>query len=132
MQHLNATLRDRIMLRQFPARRLPVALSIHNDIMAGFHARSGRGDDPVCRLDDVAGRAVVLDQEFRLRPIVVLELADEIDRGTGEGIDVLIVVADREQAEPQVGIVQRTPGNGSDQRIFLGADILIFVDQNQR
>lgn len=98
--------------------------------MSGLHPVAGRFDHLVRRIDDVAGRAVVLGQEFRLGSVVFLEPADERDRGAREGIDVLVIIADGKEGKALVGVVQRTASNRSDQRIFLGADVLVFVDKD--
>ena len=69
-------------------------------------ARSSRG-----RGDDVTGGAVVVGEVDRPRPVIRLETADELYRRAIEGINVLIVVADREQGELGVFFLQRAPSS---------------------
>lgn len=124
---LHASARYRIECFQYAARRLLLPPAIHGNVAPDLHAVDGRRDDAVRRLDDVAGRAVVLGQEGRTGRVVGLEAPDELDRGALEGIDVLVVVADREQAEAQVGIVQRAAGDGSAFAFADGESSLIFI-----
>ncbi|SPH22714.1 hypothetical protein ASD8599_03459 [Ascidiaceihabitans donghaensis] len=44
-------------------------------------------------------------------------------------ISVLVVVTYGKKARFQIGIFQRSPRNGADQRVLLGSDILIFIDK---
>ena len=127
---MDATLPDRIGIGRGTTGWQVPALAVHGDGLFGLHPRRCGCNDPVRRLDDMAGRPIILDQVFRPRAVILFELADETDRSAREGIDVLVVVAHREEAEPQVGIVQRAPGDGGDQGVLFAADILIFVDQN--
>jgi len=52
------------------------------------------------------------------------------ETGTGESIDVLVIIAHGKQGKPLVGVVQRSPGDGGDQCVFFGSDVLVFVDQD--
>lgn len=65
-----------------------------------------------------------------MRLVVVGEPADELDRGAGEGVDVLIIVADSEQVEPAVLVAALAAGQGRDQGVLGGADVLVFVDED--
>ena len=58
---LDAAASDRIAPLQFAARRLFRPAAVHDDVVVRLHAPGGRGDDAVRRIDDVRGRAIVLD-----------------------------------------------------------------------
>ena len=98
--------------------------------MPRLHPLGGRRDHEIGGADDVRRRAVVLDQVAGARRIFLLEAADERHGRAGEGIDVLVVVPDRHEAEPAVGVLQRPARHGGDERVFLRTDILILVHQN--
>ena len=98
--------------------------------MAGLHALRGGRDHHVGRIDDVGGRAVVLDQVDRARGIVRLEAPDERDRRPLEGVDVLVVVADRKQAEAAVLVFGGPPCDGGDQLVLVRSDVLVLVHQD--
>ena len=71
---------------------------VHSDRMSRLHAAARGFDDLIGRVDDVAGRAVVLGQEFGFGAVIFLELANERDLRPLEGIDVLVVVAHGKEA----------------------------------
>ena len=98
--------------------------------MRGLHAFPCGFDHRVRRRHDVARRAVIGGQVRRLRAVVGLETPDELNRRAVEGIDVLIVVAHSEQGELARIVLQRPAGQGRDQVVLLGTDILVLVDKN--
>ena len=64
------------------------------------------------------------------RSVVGLETPDELHRRAVEGIDVLIVVAHREQGEPACIVFQRPAGESRNQLVLLQTDILILVHED--
>ena len=97
--------------------------------MAGLHPLRGWFDGGVGGGNDVRGGAVVLRQVHRLGLVVRLEAANEAHRRASEGVDVLVVVAHREQAELVVFVGQRSASQGGDQFVLLFVYILVFVHQ---
>ena len=75
----------------------------------------------------MTGGAIIFDEKFRLRPVILLELSDEFDGRSSEGVDVLIVITHREKTELHVLVIDRPSCNGGDQGVFLRADVLVFV-----
>ena len=98
--------------------------------MIGLHALASRLDERIRRLDDVSRGAVVVQQISRPSLVIGLELADEGHRGALEGIDVLVVVADGEQAELALLVLQAAADDRGDEFVFVGPDVLVFIDQN--
>ena len=98
--------------------------------MLRFHALAGWRDQGVGGADDICGRPVVFDQKLGLCLVILGKAADEFDRGSGKGVDVLVVVADGKEVEFAVFIAALAPGQGRDQRVLFGADVLVFIDQN--
>ena len=82
------------------------------------------------RVDDVAGRAVVLDEILLLRVVFLREAADEAHRCALPRVDVLIVVADGEQVQSRIVFGQRLSGERRDEFVLRLADVLVLVDQN--
>ena len=62
---------------------------------------------------------VVIREEGGPGAVVALEAPDERNRGAAEGVDVLVVVADREQRELLVAVFERTERDGDDQLVLL-------------
>ena len=126
--HLAA--RNRIELFPRPARRVFLARPVDMDRAVGLHPFPRRRDDRVGRRNNVAGRAVIGGEVGGLRAVVRFEPADEFDRRALEGVNVLVVVADREQGELAGLVLDGPPGQRGNQGIFLFADILVFVDKD--
>ncbi|EXI70724.1 MAG: hypothetical protein AW07_03854 [Candidatus Accumulibacter sp. SK-11] len=129
-QHLDATLRDGVDPLPVAARRQPAARRIDTDRLPGLHALRRRRDQPVGDVDQVRRRAVVVEQMHGARRIVGFEAADELDRGTAEGVDVLIVVTDRKKVQARIRRCLVAPRQGADQRVLLWSDVLVFVHQD--
>ena len=98
--------------------------------MLGLHPFAGRIDDRVGRGDDVRRGAVIVRQKDGFGPVVRLETSDELHRGAGEPIDVLIVVPHGEQAEFVVFVGEGAARQRRDQGVLFGADVLIFVHED--
>ena len=75
-------------------------------------------------------RTVVLDQIFRLRLVVFLKCANEIHRGTIEGVDILVIIAHGKQAKAQIRVIQRSAGHSGDEPVGIRSDILVLVDKD--
>ena len=98
--------------------------------MLALHPFVGRVDDGVGRGDDVRRGAVIVRQKNGFGPVVRLETPDELHRGAGEPIDVLIVVPHGEQAEFVVFVGEGAACQRRDQCVLSGADVLIFVHED--
>ena len=129
-QDLHAPPPELVEPRKLAAPRVLPSAPVHHDVVAGLHALRGGRDKHVGRIDDVGSRAVVLDQVDRARGKVRLEAPDERDGRPLEGVYVLVVVADREQAEPAVLVLGGPPGDGGDQFVLVRPDVLVLVDQD--
>ena len=129
-QDLHAPLCDRIALLPSTARRFFRARLVDVDGMPGLHALLRRYDHCVGGCDDVACGPVVTNEIAGLRPVVLLEAADELDRCAVEGVDVLVVVAYREQRELAGLVLKCAPGQGRDKFVLVGADVLILVHED--
>ena len=120
----------RIDARPPTAGTLALAMRVDTDRMIDLHAVGGALDHMVGRLDDVLCRAEVLDEEGDLALVVRLEAADELDAGTLERVDVLVVVTDGHDAQPPLGIGQAPPGQRADQAVLPFVDVLVLVDED--
>ena len=130
VQHLDPAGADRIKLHELAAIGIKSARLIDLNVMIDLHARCRRGNDTVRGTDDLGCRAIVLDEMNGFRLVVRFKPADEFDRGAIESIDILIIVADGEEAETAVIIFERSAGDGRDQVIGSPADILILIDED--
>ena len=72
---------------------------------------------------------VVVGQIGRPGPVVGLKPADELRRRAVEGVDVLVVVAHREETEFVVGFRPGSASQGGNHFVLLGSDVLVLVDQ---
>jgi molybdopterin molybdotransferase len=70
------------------------------------------------------------DREGRLRLVIGLEPADELDRRAVEGIDVLVIVTHRKEIELALRVVQRPARDCRDELVLVSGDILVFVDED--
>jgi len=78
----------------------------------------------------VLRRAVVLDKIDGFGVIVLSESADESDARFPEGIDVLVVVPDRHDAEPGVALLRRPARQSAHQGVLPPVDVLVLVHQD--
>ena len=129
LQDLDLAVSDRVALGPPTTGGGLGALPIDPDRMVGFHPVACRADHRVGGVDDVTGRAVVVDQEGRPGVVVLFEAADELHRGPVERVDVLVVVADGEQAEAGVLLGEGSAGQCGDEVVLIAGDVLILVDE---
>ena len=78
----------------------------------------------------MGGGPVVVREEGGPGAVVALESPDEPHRGVAEGVDVLVVVADREQGELLVAVLEGPARDGGDQRELLRTEVLVLVDEH--
>ena len=78
----------------------------------------------------MTSRTIVVRQVDGLCAVVFFKTTDELNRGAIEAVDVLVIVADSEQAEFVVFLCQRSTGEGGDQVVLIPFDVLVFIDQN--
>ena len=62
--------------------------------------------------------------------VIGFESTDELHRSSVEGVDVLIVVAYREEGELAILIFKRPTGKGRYQRVLICGDVLVFIHQD--
>ena len=61
--------------------------------------------------------------------VVGLEAPHELHRGAGERVDILVIISDRKQAELVLCVGARSPRKRREERVLLGVDVLVLVDQ---
>ena len=76
-----------------------LAVSIDPDGLIGFHPIQIGGDQLVGRVDDVARGTVVLDQVMDLGVVILPELPDESHVRAAKGVNILVVITDREDGK---------------------------------
>ena len=145
LPHHRACLVDRIVLRRenlhpppgdgiqrtpSPSRRVLPPSPVDSNGMPGLHSVPCRLDQRIRRRDDVSGGTVVRGQEGGLRPVVRFESPDELHRGAVERIDVLVVVAHREDRELAIPVLQGPAGQRRDQLVLVRVDVLVLVHQD--
>ena len=129
-QDLHPPQRDRVEFLPRSARRVLHARSVDVEGVPGLHPLPRRLDHRVGGGDDVAGGTVVAGEIGGPGSVIRLETADELHRGAVEGVDVLIVVADREQGELARLVVERSPGQRRYQGVLVRADVLVLIDKD--
>ncbi len=87
-------------------------------------------DQPVGGVDDVPGGPVIFNEVHHLRRVVLLELTDEFHVGAPEGVNVLIVVADRHDRQPSVAVLKGAAGDGRYEVVLRLVDVLVLVHQD--
>ena len=129
-QDLDPALGGGVQLTPVAAGWLLCPRAVDSDGVPGLHAVACRLDQRVGGRDDMSGGAVVGGQEGGLRPVVRLEAAEELDRGAIEGVDVLVVVTDREERELAVPVLQGPAGQRRYQLVLIRVDVLVLVHEN--
>ena len=124
------TLSDSVQLAPVAAGRILRPCAVDSDGVPGLHAVACRLEQRIGRRDDVPGGAVIGGQEGGLRSVVRLEAAEELHRGAVEGVDVLVVVTDREERELAVPVLQGPAGQRRYQLVLVRVDVLVLVGQN--
>ena len=128
--YLHLAFRSQVTLAKLTARRQHFPMAINPDRVFGFHPIRVTSNELVRGLGDVAGGPVVLNEVMHIGIVILPESADELHVGAAEGVNVLIVVANRQNGEFEVGIIQRLAGNSADQFVLRPVDILILIHQN--
>ena len=128
-QDLHPPPRDRVQLFPRTARRVLVTRPVDVDGMPGLHPFVSQLDHRVGGRHDVARGTVVCSEISRPGSVIRLETADKLHRGAVEGIDILIVIADREQGELAGIFLERSPRQGRYQFVLVRPYILVLVHQ---
>ena len=98
--------------------------------MQRFQALGHALDQAVGGIDDMPGAAVVEGQIGEsFHAVILLEAADVAVAGLAEGVDVLVVVAHRQNRQFVV-FAGRAASQRRYQAVVLFADVLVFVHQN--
>ena len=128
-QQVHAPAGDGVVRAKCAACGVVFAQVVDADGFVCLHAPGGGGDEGVGGGDDVGGGAVVFHQQGALGVVVRLKAADEAHVGVVEGVDVLVVVANGENAQAVLFAGQRFAGKGADEFVGGVVDVLIFVDE---
>ena len=107
---------------------LPGAVDV--DRTLGLHPLLRRFNDGIGCRDDVGRGAVVCRQVAGPGIVIFFKPADELHRSALEGIDVLVVVSHGKEGEFAGVLVQAAPGQGRDQLVLIGINILVLVNQD--
>ncbi len=80
--------------------------------------------------DDVRAGTVIFHQVMHLGLVIVFKLANKTDISATKLVDILVVITYRQDAQLTV-IILGAPGDGRNQLVLLGINILVFIDQDK-
>src|SRR5882724_1124644 len=86
LDYLHLAFRDWVTFPELATRREHLPVPINADWMVDLHPIGVKGNKLVGSLNDVTRGAVVFDEVMRLRIVVLLETADELNVGAAEGV----------------------------------------------
>ena len=89
-----------------------------------------QGDQLVRRRYDVSRRAIVLDQREASGCVVFLEPTEELHIASAPLVNVLVVIAHREDGQLAIGLCLSPASDCRNEAILRFVDVLVLVNQD--